>query len=98
MVDNSSCCLEDTYEQKSSQEISQPTPAIIQESREEPVREIPVKKEQKELVAKLEKVQEESPSPTKKRLSKDFLKGDTIEAMLMARAAAIGMKKRQRIE
>ena len=91
MVDNSSCCLEDTYEHRSSQEVSQPIPSfeklIPAEKVEEPV---PIKQkvEQQEVII----VQETS--PTKKRLSKNFLAGNSILDMLEARAAAIGAKKR----
>ena len=91
MVDNSSCCLEDTYEHRSSQEVSQPIPSfeklIPAEKVEEP-EPIKQKVEQQEVTI----VQETS--PTKKRLSKNFLAGNSILDMLEARAAAIGAKKR----
>ena len=92
MVDNSSCCLEDTYEHRSSQEVSQPIPfekLLPAEKVEEPV---PIKQkveQQQEVLI----VQKET-SPTKKRLSKNFLSGNSIMDMLEARAAAIGAKKR----
>lgn len=41
---------------------------------------------------------EKSESPSKKRLSKELLKGDWIQQMLEKRAAAIGAQKRQRVE
>lgn len=41
--------------------------------------------------------QENSPSPSKKRLSKDYLKGDSIFDILNARAKAL-LDKRQRTE
>lgn len=124
MVDNSSCCLEDTYEQRSSQEMAQPAvnvqkdaeasrqPEPARQERMQEIEQLPSKTKQviQEVKQKVEEVrqpvkqaliiqerQENSPSPSKKRLSKDYLKGDSIFDILNARAKAL-LDKRQRTE
>lgn len=101
MVDNSSCCLEDTYEQRpsqDSQEVLQPAYVLPEAPvRKELIEDVKqVIQEVKEVIQEFK--QEDSPSPSKKRLSKNFLKGSSIFDLLEARAKKIGAAKRQRTD